>query len=55
MSPDQPDRPGWRRDGGPTLGELALALMLVVLVALGGVVLLGGQISEVVRAQSGTV
>jgi hypothetical protein len=56
MSPDEPERSDWRRNGtSPTAGELVVALVVVVLVAIGGVILLGGQISEVLQAQSGTV
>lgn len=55
MAPDGPARRGWRRDGGPKAGEFALALVVVILIAIGAVVLLGGQISNVVQAQSGAI
>jgi hypothetical protein len=55
MSPDQPDRPGWRREGSPTAGQFALALVLVVIVAVAAVLLLGEQTSRILQMSSGTV
>jgi hypothetical protein len=55
MSPDQPDRPGWRREGGPTSGEFALALVLVIIVAIGAVLLLGEQTSQILHMSSGRI
>ena len=52
MAGNKPGRVGWREDGGPSVKEVALAIVVVLAVAIGAVVLLGDQTSQILMVQS---
>ena len=56
MAPEESERRGWRDDGSrPSVRELVLAFAIVVIIVVGALVLLGGQLSQVLMTNSGTV
>jgi hypothetical protein len=55
MAEVDPEHRGWRRGGSPTIGEFAMALVLVLVVAVVAFIVLGGQTSQILSHASGTV
>ena len=55
MAQQGPERRGWRGEGGPTVWEFALAIVLILGLAVLAVIVLGSQTSAILSVASGGI